>query len=794
MSVQPKLRNIVCPSERAHIHPLSTLFAMKLSYLICYLLVWLATSAMAQTTLTGSIHDETGKPLPFATIALLSVRDSSLVKGTISQETGVYAFDNVQPGQYRLAASAVGYASVRSQTVTIGATGAKLPILTLNPATITLGEVTVAAQKPLFEQQIDRMVINVQSSITSAGSTALDVLERSPGVVVDRQNNTLSMNGKQGVMVMLNGRLNRLPLDAVMQMLSGMQAGNIEKIELITSPPAKYDAEGNAGLINIVTKRNTNLGTNGSYSANFGYGRYERTGVSANLNHKTEKLSLYADYSATRNHYLLLASSERLINLASPLRTVVSIEREYHDWNHNGRIGLDYQLSPKTTLSALATAFSNRQNQLVNSTSYATQAGQAVTNILIDDKELNHWWIYTGTVSARHKFSPGQELSADVDYVYYVNNNPHQYQFHYDYPQQARQETQLLHNSKYTPIQLWVAKADYTRTIGPKTNLELGMKGAFSHFDNEISAERLVGNEWNVDPSISQHVLMDETIQAGYLNLTQQFSPKSKLQAGLRYEHTVTDLRTIDNQQLVYRKYGNWFPSVFFSQDFTPKNGIQLSYSRRISRPAFTSLAPTFTFLDPNWYTAGNERLQPALSDNFQTTYRFKKIVLLTLNYTQVKNAILYTTLVFPNENRQVTRPENLDHLSISSISLTFPVQFTSWWQEQTNIQAISQQSRLIQEGVLIDRSQAFIRLNTTHTFKLPKGFTLEAAMLYQSRALVGIMVRKPFGFLNIGLQKSSITMPVRYGYRPTMCSGLNNFKPIVTILIWGTQSLLIIG
>jgi outer membrane receptor protein involved in Fe transport len=727
---------------------------MKLPYLICCVCVWLTTAAVAQTTLTGSIRDEAGKPLPFASIALLTARDSSLVKGTISKETGIYEFDNVQPGQYRLSASAMGYASVRSQTVSVGTTAAKLPILTLSPATKTLGEVTVTAQKPLFEQQIDRMVINVQSSITSAGSTALDILERSPGVVVDRQNNILSMNGKQGVMVMLNGHLTRLPLDAVMQMLSGMQAGTIEKIELITSPPAKYDAEGNAGLINIVTKRNINLGSNGSYSVNFGYGRYERTGASANVNHKTEKLSLYADYSAMRNHYLLLANTERTITQAPPQQTLVIVNRDYIDWTHNGRVGVDYQLSPKTTLSGLATAFSYRSSQLAHNTSATTKEGKPITNITIQDKELNHSWIYTGNMSARHKLTPTQELSADVDYIYYFNNNPHEYQFQYDYPQEARQSTEWLNNTKQTPVQLWVARSDYTRAFGQKTNLELGAKATFSHFDNNIQAVRQTNGEWIKDLSLSQHVLMNETIKAAYVNLTRQFSPKTKVQAGLRYEHTITDLRTFDNQPLVYRNYGNWFPTAFFSQDFTKQSGIQLSYSRRINRPSFGNLAPFFTFVDPNWSLGGNDRLLPTISDNFQTTYRFRKSFLLTLSYAQFNNAIVFMSTVIPDQNRQITRPENLDRLTVSSIALNFPLQLTPWWQMQTNVQGISQQSRLILEGVALDRSQQFFRVNTTQTIKLPHDFTAEITAFYQSRALQGVTERKPFGSLNIGVQK----------------------------------------
>ena len=287
---------------------------MKTSFLFFSLLIFcLATVAVAQTTLSGSVHTSDQKPLPFVSIALLNVRDSSLVRGAISTETGQYAFENVRPGQYRLAASAVGYASVRSEVVPVDNRPVTLSALTLHETTKTLGEVTVAVKKPMYEQQVDRLVVNVQNSITAAGGTALEVLERSPGISVNRQNNSLSMNGKAGILVMMNGKLTRLPIATVVQMLEGMSANDIEKIELITTPPARYDAEGDAGIINIITKKNTNFGTNGNLSATYGQGRYARPAATLNLNHRSQKLNLYGSGSYSQNRSWFLMQYDRIV-------------------------------------------------------------------------------------------------------------------------------------------------------------------------------------------------------------------------------------------------------------------------------------------------------------------------------------------------------------------------------------------------------------------------------------------------------------------------------------------------
>ena len=230
---------------------------------------------------------------------LLQSGDSSLVKASISEKDGNYSFSNVFGGRYLIMAAFIGHTRTYSEHLVVDENN---KIVTVAPLMLTetftsLGEVTVSAKKPLLEQKIDRLVVNVANSITAAGNTALQILERSPGVVVNRQNSTIAILGKEGVNIMINGKMSYMPASAVVQMLDGMSAGNIEKIELITTPPASLDAEGKAGYINIVLKQNDNVGTNGSFSGTLGYGKGWVTQANLNFNHREGKINIFGDLS-----------------------------------------------------------------------------------------------------------------------------------------------------------------------------------------------------------------------------------------------------------------------------------------------------------------------------------------------------------------------------------------------------------------------------------------------------------------------------------------------------------------
>jgi len=284
-------------------------------------LLLLTTSHGYAQKVSGLVQDQANAPLGNVSVVLIQASDSTLVKGTLTKATGAYAFEQVPIGTYRVSATMAGYEAQYSPPFTIQANGQPIEVATLKLPTSgkQLGNVTVTAKKPPFEQKIDRMVVNVQSSITSTGSTVLDVLEKSPGVIVDRQNNNIAMGGKDGVVLMINGKINRMPVSAVAQMLAGMSANNIEKIELITTPPSNLDAEGNAGYINIVFKTSPDLGTNGSFSVTMAYNNREVPSGSFNFNHRTAKLNLYGDYSFVRFHSIQTFRLSRQVSNQSKL-------------------------------------------------------------------------------------------------------------------------------------------------------------------------------------------------------------------------------------------------------------------------------------------------------------------------------------------------------------------------------------------------------------------------------------------------------------------------------------------
>ncbi|MGZ5134858.1 MAG: carboxypeptidase regulatory-like domain-containing protein, partial [Flavitalea sp.] len=302
---------------------MNTLINSRLFYGSIFILLLLLSYSFevnAQGKIRGVVNDVSGKGIPNANVLLLRPKDSMLLKGAITDPGGNYVLENIKVGEYLLSASFTGFQPAYTSPFNFAGQDSKsLGSLQLNALSNQLKTVTIQVKKPPFEQKIDRLVVNVQSSITSTGSSALDVLEKSPGIIVDRQNNGIIMGGKDGVVIMINGKINNMPASAVVQMLSGMSANNIEKIELITTPPASFDAEGNAGFINIVFKTNPDFGTNGSYTLTIGYARKENAATSINVNHRKGKFNLFGDYSFSRTHLIQDFEFHREVNFQNKI-------------------------------------------------------------------------------------------------------------------------------------------------------------------------------------------------------------------------------------------------------------------------------------------------------------------------------------------------------------------------------------------------------------------------------------------------------------------------------------------
>ncbi len=462
----------------------------------------------AQTQIIGSVADANGQPLPAATILLLNGVDSSLVKGQIGGTDGAFVFDQLVPGDYRLRVSALGLADFVSDVFSLNNQPGKkdLGAVRLQENAALLAEAQVVAKRPFLEQKIDRTVVNVANSITNAGGTALQVLQRSPGVQVNQLSKSLSLNGKEGVVVMINGKISRLPSDALVDMLSGMNADNIDRIELIHTPPANFDAESSAGIINIILKSSGDEGLNGGYSAKAGYGRGEKFGAGLYFNYRKNRLNWFGSYDYDHNLNPQVFTNYRGVwQDGDFLETSTYSDRPHTPTGtQNARLGADFQISPKTVVGVLGTFFDrNWYMEAENDVTYLKN-GAVESRLVMPNTETNHSRSLPETSICAHQFTSSQSLNLDADFVQYDINNPSNYALrNLDADGNFVSESGLRIGKK-TPIQVLVAKADYSINFGEGLKLETGGEMTALRFDNDVRVEnRAPQQDWTVMPDLT---------------------------------------------------------------------------------------------------------------------------------------------------------------------------------------------------------------------------------------------------------------------------------------------------
>lgn len=722
-----------------------TLLAVLLTHLTIY----------AQQSIQGQLLDEADVPLSYASIMLLNTTDSTLIKGDLSTEEGSFELTNIAPDTYLLAVSMVGYDDYFSNHFTVDDGDLNLGTIRMSSGGLDLTEVEVVARKPLYEQRIDRLVVNVAQSITSTGNTALEVLERSPGVMVDRLGDGISISGRNGVVIMINNKVSQLPVSALIQLLSGMPADNIERIEIITTPPANFDAQGNAGIISIILKKNLDEGLNGNINLTAGYGVHEKYGGSINFNYRKGIVNVFGDYGYNFNHTAQEFTNYRAVTQnGSLLETDNVSDRDPRTATQNARLGVDVQVSDNTVIGILTTYGHRDWNMdAINTIDLLTD--QVLTERIVStNDEINVWESYLANFNLQHTFGNEGRLSFDLDYAAYTNDNPTFYVNELFNTAEELISTNQLRVGKDTPIDIYVAKIDYSQALSEGLNLEVGLKGTSSIFDNDFSVENLVQGIWVSDDDFTAKFSLDEQIGAAYTALSWELSKKTSFKGGLRYEYTDSNLGTATEPDIVDRQYGNWFPSLFLTQNTGDNQELQLSYSRRINRPAYTQLAPFVIFLDPNTLLTGNVALQPDFTDAFRAGYRYKSWFL-SLEYSYTDQAIAgFQPQIDPETNQQINSPTNLDSRQAVSANLSFPLQITPWWSSRSNLVGVYSRNEADFDEGTVDITNTSLLANTTHTFKLPADITMEISGYYLSPTVFGFIKSRPLGDINIGFQR----------------------------------------
>lgn len=728
------------------------------------LFIGTGTRAFGQYRVSGKVQNEAGQPVGYATVTLLKAADSSLVKGLVTDSLGLFTFSHVPSGKYIVAASLIGMVKTYSKPFEIGETPA-LPPLVLKPDTRTLKGVQVTASKPFIEHRPGETIVNVENSIVSAGNTAMEVLKKAPGVSVDNNDN-ISLRGKSGVTIMINGRPSHLSAKQVAEMLKTMPAGSISQIEIMTSPSSKFDAEGSSGIINIKLKKNANEGFNGSATAGWGQAVYPQAHAGVNLNYKRGKWNFFGGY-----HFNHRSWSNQLTIYRQYFNKDQTpgdkLEQPSHmrspSDNHHFNAGIDYDIDSNNTIGILFN----------ESTSKGDHKGNNITRIKSHDNQLrsfsksynrteNDWTNRIYNLHYKHVFdTAGTEISANMDYSRYNSHSLQHYKDHFfDADGDKIKDTDQKKGNVLSDIDVKSGKIDFTHPFRNKIKMEAGIKTSVVTSDNNVKYLNYKNKEWITDKGTSNHFIYTENINAAYLSLGKDLGKGWSAKAGLRGEQTIAKGEQKTTHEVFTRRYFQLFPTLFVQKNINKNNQLEFSYSRRIERPDYQRLNPFRYYIDPYTYETGNPLLRPELTRSLELNYIFKHVFTVSLNYSHTRDVINETINVdtagtAKEHNVIYDTRDNIGALDHVSATFTASVPVTKWWTTNTNLTPLFSRYYGHYQGKNMDNAQVALVANSTNTFLLPKEFKAELSAWYHSPLAYGTMDIGSQGMISAGISKS---------------------------------------
>ena len=733
----------------------------SLKHLFIFVTVYWPYMAFSQNKVSGIIKDSVNNEIPFVNIAILNNPDSSIVKGTISDELGAFKIENIKSGNYILKFYAVGYSEIYSSVFQIDSLSQLIiPDIILKQQGVNLNEVAITSIKKTIEFKNGMTIMNVENSIMAAGNTVLDVLKRIPGVTVDSKNN-ISISGKQGVQIMLDGRMQQLAMDQIVAMLSSMSADQVSKIEVMKSPPVKYDAQGNAGIINIVTKKVNTKGYSGSVTYNPGMGQRFGNSMFAVLNFKSNKFTLYSNVNPMYKTFFDRYDYHKFVTYENNT-TVFD-----HTGNHenlrkyiSGKIGVDYAITKNTTIGAfVANTINNTrpvEHGYVSINGY-NDVGFDHYYYVTDDKEI--WTNPSYNFNAEHKFDTlGTNLSLSVDYANFKNTSDRKSESVFlNTDDSYAKPTQIYQSNNNSNISIFTQKLDFQTYIKPTWFFETGAKGTFVNNITDFVFQRqdTTINTLIVDTAFTNKYNYKETLLAGYMNLRKEFK-KGSISIGVRTENTEITGYNATNGFRLTRSYLNFFPSFLFDYQITEKQMIQFNYGKRLDRPNYFQLNPFKRFEDQYAVAAGNPYLNPQYSNNFDFVHTYNQWLTNSIGYAHFTQ--LFSDISYQNDSTKVTTftPVNLDQSNYYYYNLFIQKQIKQWWNIEFSLNSyyINYKSK-INTSTILDVNTLSGNIYFNNDFVLPKKFKIQLTMHYNAPIQSGPNYNKANGSCDFGVKKT---------------------------------------
>ncbi len=618
-------------------------------------------------------------------------------------------------------------------------------------------QATVVAKRPYIEQQIDKTIMNVQTDINAATNNAFEILQKAPGVTITSED-AINMSGKAGVNILIDGRPTQMSNRELANYLKTLPGNTIDKIELITNPSSKYDAQGNAGIINIRLKKNKIKGTNGSVNLGYTQSTHHRTNVGVTLNHRNNKINIFGNANASNGLQHTQGYINRNVTVGTVTKSFLNNTTDIDKFAHyNLRTGLDYYANKKNTFGLLVnvnkdkTPFNTPGSTLIGSNNKIDSSLQTTNDNVYKTGRLNT------NLNYKYEDTLGTELTVDADYTNFSNTNLTQLGTTYYDNTKTKYNYTANNLDVATTIHLYALKADYTKQLKKlQAKIEAGVKWSTVQTNNNLYATTLTGTAMKADTGRSNQFIYNENVLAAYGNYYKKIK-KIEFQIGVRVEKSMVTGTSIDLAKKQINNpdtsYINLFPTAFFGYKINANNQLALSYSKRINRPNYQSLNPFETIYDIYTSEKGNPYLKPQYTNNIEAKYSYKYALNVALGYNHTKD---YSQTITRQIGQLTTATtDNIGTLDNAYINIGTPLPITKWWEGYVNVTGFYNHYKGTLPDGLLNQKVVGLSYYFQHNFKLGKGWNTQFSSWFNAGTKEAIFTTKWLGSFDFGVKKS---------------------------------------
>jgi len=724
-----------------------------------YLLGMSTLAAKEIIKISGIVVDQKGESVPYANIALIHSAGGGLVDGAVSNESGEFLIETVKSGEVKLVISSIGFKSFESDTFELTPGLIKeMGTLSIEDEMTGLKEVTVLSTRPEIIIEPDKTIVNVEGTVMAEGSNVLDVIGRSPGIYVD-QDGIINLNGRAGVVVMINDRQTYMSATDLANFLRAMPADNIKSLEVINNPSARFDAEGSAGVINIILKKNTVDGVFGNVQAGGQYNglwapiggvalNVKKGKWTSNANLNFNEYAIFNDLDIERN----FALPEGISNFSQESRIKTRDKNLFFSGAAN------YEINPQHNLGINLQASQANSSNINSSSTEITSPGAQANSYLESGNNATggNNRVFANLHYEGKLDTLGTKISSDIDFTRMNSDSESLLSnlFWIGQDQNAGMRNRILTlNDMYYNI--LTAKVDFVKPLKNGSTIETGLKGSWVKSDNNLDLSR--SNEdgpFEQDPS-SNRFIYHENVLAAYASYKGKFSEKVSFQAGLRGEYSDIEGNSVTLEQVNTQNYFNLFPSAFIQHQVSENYQIVYTANRRITRPNYRLLNPFVYYIDPLTSERGNPNLKPQYSTNLEMNHVVKGMYQFTIGYSETEDAFMQVFAQNQEERTTTTYTDNFDKTRNANFRAIIPVDLKKWWGTSNMVQVSYNRFKSQIGDDYLDNAQNSFMVRSQHNFSLPKGFKIEVMGMYLGPQIWGQGSVKGFGWVDAGVTKS---------------------------------------